>query len=83
MDPMGEGSSAAAIIVYHRESLRTFAIRTINLEKFNNELNDIKNELQILKTTTQKPHRNLVKLIQSKMYVSSKTKINKDGINDI
>ena len=45
MDPMGEGSSAAAIIVYHRESLRTFAIRTINLEKFNNELNDIKNEL--------------------------------------
>jgi len=57
--------------VYHKKSLRIFALRMVNLERFNNDPTDLKNELRTLSILTQHPHRNIIRMISSRMKVSS------------
>jgi len=82
MEPIAEGNTGVTRKVYHKETLKTFALRTINTEKLNNELSDIRLELKILKMFTEFPHKNILKLVCSRMMVSSQTLPNRIGSSD-
>jgi len=57
--------------IYHKKSLRIFTLRNINLDKFHNDPSDLHNELRTLSILSQHPHKNILRLISSRMLVSS------------
>ena len=68
--------------IFHKQSLHIFAFRTISLEKYNNDPSDVKNDLKILSVLTKHPHRNIIRLIASRMGISSEMNSDQGKLTD-
>ncbi len=64
--------------IYDRKTRRIFVLRTINLERFRNDPSDYQNELRTLSLLTQFPHRNIFRLVSSRVQVSSENGQNEE-----
>ena len=68
--------------VFHKQSLHIFVFRTISLEKYNNDPSDVKNDLKILSVLTKHPHRNIIRLVASRMGISSEMNSDQGKLTD-